>query len=78
MGNVDALSSLPLREPTNVSEEFINFCSVVGEIPINKAELVEATMNDAALCRVMEYVKSGNWPHKLESLIERRLEKRKL
>lgn len=35
MGNADAPSRLPLKSKTNISDSFINFCSVSGEIPLD-------------------------------------------
>lgn len=57
MGNADALSRLPLHKPTKISEEFINFCSVVGEMSIDQFELEEATMKDPILKRIVHMFK---------------------
>lgn len=65
IGNADALSRLPLEQPT---EEPVYSFSTIYDSPITALDIVNNTKQDAVLIRVLEYTKRG-WPNKVhESL----------
>lgn len=73
MGNADGLSRLPIQKRTKISESFINFCSIVGVMPINQTRLAEATDKDNLLSLVKNYIKEDNWPKVFTSTLEKKL-----
>lgn len=64
MGNVDALSRLPLEGSTDVEVEKINFINFGVDIPIELKDIDESTQNDPILSQVYKYVLNG-WPPKV-------------
>lgn len=77
MGNADAMSRLPLKGPSKISEKLINFISITGEIPINAAEIRKETAEDEPLQRVIEFIKTDCWPQNFDTNLELQLHKRK-
>lgn len=62
MGNADGLSRLPLPKSTGISHDFINFNSIVGELPIEQENIAEATRVDETLEKVLGFVETNSWP----------------
>lgn len=77
MGNADGLSRVPLNKPTGISEDFINFNSITGDLPLSSGDLAEATKNDENLKEVLRYIESDNWPKILNSKESKELFRRK-
>lgn len=73
MGNADGLSRLPLHKKTKISDNFINFSSIIGDMPINQTALAEATADDEKLVLIGDYIRKGTWPKVLQSTLERKL-----
>lgn len=64
MGNVDALSRLPLDGVTDVDVDQINFINFGEDIPIEHEDVKKETQQDPVLSKVYEYVLNG-WPPKV-------------
>lgn len=64
MGNVDALSRLPLNDETEIDVDYINFINFGEDIPIESKDIQEHTQLDPILRKVYEYVLYG-WPSKI-------------
>lgn len=77
MGNADGLSRIPLSTPTGISENFINFNSITGDLPLSCEDLAEATRKDEILRNVFHYIESDTWPRILINRELTELERRK-
>lgn len=66
MGNVDALSRLPLDDGTDVEIDKINFINFGEDIPIESKDIEESTQTYKVLNQVYKYVLNG-WPSKISS-----------
>lgn len=64
MGNADALSRLPLRDKTNISEATINFSDIGGNIPIDWKLIAEETSKDDILKNILTCLGESEWPVK--------------
>lgn len=68
MGNADGLSRLPLNEPTNVSNNVINFFNITGNLPLTARDISLETSKDKYLPKIYEFIET-QWPKKLNDAI---------
>ena len=78
MGNADCLSRLPLPGKTNISNIYINFCDISGEIPIRWENIALESKKDEMFSRIISYIQSGSWPNNGETKEENSLINQKL
>lgn len=77
MGNADALSRLPLKLESKLSNEnFINTFDILGRMPLDASKIIEAQKTDKDLSLVRDYIKSDEWP-KIKSKLVSHLFNRK-
>lgn len=77
MGNADGLSRLPLPNSTGISHDFINFNSIMGDLPLNATSVAEATKQDEVLREVLRFIEEDNWPKLLENKDAKELYRRR-
>ncbi|XP_055910439.1 uncharacterized protein K02A2.6-like [Eupeodes corollae] len=77
MNNADALSRLPVSEPTDVSSCMINFFNIAGNLPLNANDIAKETSKDDTLSKVISFMNS-EWPAYFENKLLQKLSSRKL
>ena len=60
MGNADALSRLPVEEPSDIVERNINLVETNQYVNLNNKMLVQETMKDPVLSKVMKCLQSNH------------------
>lgn len=77
MGNADALSRLPLNEPTQVVDCMINFFNITGDLPLKVEDIACETDKDPLLIKLKRFIETSSWPSILEDPVLIRLNREK-
>lgn len=64
VANADALSRLPLNEPSEIGGDSINFFNITGNFLLDNKTISVETKNDEILSKVYNYINSS-WPYSI-------------